>query len=211
VTDEKLGRIAGVVLAAGTSSRMGQNKLLLTVGGVSLLRRAVVAACAARLDPILVVLGHQRERSLAELAGLPCTPVLNAEYARGMNSSVRTGISAVPADASAAVVMLVDMPFVSAGMLGELIDRYRATGARLVVSTYGEVPAPPILYRRDLFGELSDSLDGDGCGKRVVKQHRADAVEIRWSASALVDLDSPDDWLESRRTWEVDSLTDASI
>jgi molybdenum cofactor cytidylyltransferase len=102
--------------------------------------------------------------------------------------------------------MLADMPFVSAGMLGELIDRYRATGARLVVSTYGDVPAPPILYRRDLFGELGDSLDGDGCGKRVVKQHRAHAVEIRWPSSALIDLDSPDDW-QGVRYGHFDPLT----
>jgi len=208
MTDDNFGRIAGVVLAAGTSSRMGQNKLLLTIGGVSLLRRAVAAAGAGGLNPVLVVLGHQSERALGELAGLFCTPILNTQYARGMNSSVRAGVSAVPADASAAVLMLADMPFVSPGMLRELIDRYRATGARLVVSTYGDVPAPPILYRRDLFGELGDSLDGDGCGKRVVKQHCAHAVEIRWPSSALIDLDSPDDWLASRRSWEVDSLTE---
>jgi len=198
---DTLGRIAGVVLAAGTSSRMGRNKLLLTVGGISLLRRAVAAAGAGGLDPVLVVLGYQCERTLPELSGLSCTPILNAEYARGMNGSVRAGISAVPADVSAAVVMLADMPFVSAGMLRELIDRYRATGARLVISTYADVLAPPMLYRRDLFGELGNSFDGDGAGKRVVKQHRAHAVEVRWPSPALIDLDTPDDWLESRRSW----------
>src|SRR5262249_20579299 len=124
---DTLGRIAGVVLAAGTSSRMGRNKLLLTFGGVSLIRRAVIAAGAGGLDPVLVVLGHQCESALAELSGLSCTPILNAEYARGMNGSVRAGISAVPADVSAAVVMVADMPFVSAGMLREMIDRYPAT------------------------------------------------------------------------------------
>src|SRR5262249_19121807 len=100
--------------------------------------------------------------------------------------------------ATGAVLMLADMPFVSAGMVRELIDRYRATGAQLVVSTYGEVLAPPILYRRDLFGELANSLDGDGCGKRVVKQDRAHAVEARWPGVLLTDIDSPDDWLKSR-------------
>jgi len=199
IEHDTLGQIAGVVLAAGTSSRMGRNKLLLTVGGVSLIRRVVTAAGAGGLDPVLVVLGHQFERALAELSGLSFTAILNAEYARGMNGSVRAGISAVPANVSAAVVMLADMPFVSAGMLRELIDRYRATGARLVLSTYGDVPAPPILYRRDLFGELSNSVDGDGGGKRVVKQHRAHGVEVRWPSPALIDLDTPDDWLRSNR------------
>jgi molybdenum cofactor cytidylyltransferase len=190
--DDRSGRVAGVVLAAGTSSRMGRNKLFVRLGGTSVLRRAVATAREAGLDPVVVVLGHESDRALAELQGLLCTPVLNQEYASGMNTSVRAGISAVPADASGAVLMLADMPFVTAGMLRSLVDRYRADEAPLVVSTYGEVLAPPILYGRPLFGELR-ALDGDGCGKRVVKAHRSEAVEMAWPASALADLDVPAD------------------
>src|SRR3989442_6174656 len=190
--DDRSGRIAGVVLAAGTSSRMGKNKLFLPLGGKSVLGRAVGTAAGAGLDPVLVVLGHESDRAAAELADLSFTKVLNAEYARGMNTSVRAGISAVPADASGAVLMLADMPFVTAGMLRELIDRYRAADAPLVVSTYGDVLAPPILYGRALFGELR-ALDGDGCGKRVVKAHRAEAIEVEWPPAALTDLDLPED------------------
>jgi len=196
--DDRSGRVAGVVLAAGTSSRMGLNKLFLPLGGTSVLRRAVATAHDAGLDPVLVVLGHESDRALAELAGLRCTPVVNAEFARGMNSSVRAGISAVPEDASGAVLMLADMPFVTAAMLRALVDRYRAAETPLVVSTYGEVLAPPILYGRPLFGELR-TLDGDGCGKRVVKAHRSEAIEMQWPPSALTDLDFPED-LERVRT-----------
>jgi molybdenum cofactor cytidylyltransferase len=190
--DDRSGRIAGVVLAAGTSSRMGRNKLFLRLGGTSVLRRAVAAAREAGLDPVLVVLGHEGDRALAELQGLACTPVLNQDYATGMNTSVRAGVSAVPADASGAVLMLADMPFVTAGMLRTLVERYRSAEAPLVVSTYGEVLAPPILYGRPLFGELR-ALDGDGCGKRVVKGHRAEAIEMAWPPAALADLDVPED------------------
>src|SRR5216683_308341 len=178
--DDRSGRVAGVVLAAGTSSRMGRNKLFLRLGGTSVLRRAVAAAREAGLDPVVVVLGHESDRALAELQGLLCTPVLNQEYASGMNTSVRAGVSAVPADASGAVLMLADMPFVTAGMLRSLVDRYRADEAPLVV------------YGRPLFNELG-ALDGDGCGKRVVKAHRSEAVEMAWPASALADLDVPED------------------
>ena len=197
--DDRSGRVAGVLLAAGTSSRMGRNKLFLRLGGTSVLRRAVATAREAGFDPVLVVLGHESDRALAELEGLSCTPVLNQEYASGMNTSVRAGISAVPADATGAVLMLADMPFVTAGMLRSLVDRYRAGEEPLVVSTYGEVLAPPIFYGRRLFGELR-ALDGDGCGKRVVKAHRAEAIEVEWPPSALTDLDVPDD-LERVRTW----------
>ena len=192
MTDDRSGRLAGVVLAAGTSSRMGRNKLFEPLGGTSVLRRAVGTAREAGLDPVLVVLGHQSDRALMELAGLRCTPVLNAEFARGMNTSLRAGISAVPDDASGAVLMLADMPFVTAAMVRALVERYRASEAPLVASVYGEVLAPPILYGRPLFGELR-TLAGDGCGKQVVKAHRAEAIEVRWPASALTDLDVPED------------------
>src|SRR5712671_5033120 len=177
--DDRSGRVAGVVLAAGTSRRMGRNKLFLRLGGTSVLRRAVAAAREAGLDPVLVVVGHESERARAELEGVPCTPVLNPDFASGMNTSVRAGISAVPAGASGAVVMLADMPFVTAAMVRSLLERYRAGQAPLVVSLYGEVLAPPILYGRPLFAELR-ALDGETCGKRVVKAHRAEAIEIVW-------------------------------
>ena len=184
--------VAGVLLAAGTSSRMGRNKLLVELGGKSVLRRAVETAAAAGLEPILVVLGHEPERARAELAGLDCATVLNADYARGINTSLRAGIAAVPESAVAAVVMLADMPFVSAAMIRELVERWRAVDAPLAVSIYGEVLAPPMLYARSLFPELR-ALDGEGCGKRVVKRHRDAALEVAWPASALTDLDLPED------------------
>ena len=190
--------VAGVVLAAGTSSRMGRNKLLLDLGGRTVLRRAVSTAVEAGLEPVLVVLGHERERALGELQGLPAEVVFNAGYAEGIHSSVRTGIGAVPARCSAAVVLLADMPLVDAGMIRTLVDRYRAERARLVVSEYEGVDAPPILYDRELFPELRE-LEGEGCGKRVVRRHTAEAIRVRWPARALTDLDFPDD-LERVRT-----------
>ena len=90
------------------------------------------------------------------------------------------------------MVLLADMPLVDAGMIRTLVDRYRAGGAPLVVSDYEGVDAPPILYDRRLFPELR-ALEGEGCGKRVVKRHSAEAIRIRWPARALTDLDLPDD------------------
>lgn len=190
--DESEGRVAAVVLAAGTSSRMGRNKLFLQLGGTSILRRAVATALEADLDPVVVVLGHESDRARAELAESPCTTVLNPDYARGMNTSVGAGIAAVPSDAAGAVLMLADMPLVDARMLRALVERHRGSCASLVVSTYGEVVAPPILYGRALFPELC-ALDAEGCGKRVINKHREHAVELSWPVSALSDLDVPED------------------
>ena len=184
--------VAGVVLAAGTSSRMGRNKLLLEVAGQSVLRRAVLTAVEAGLDPVLVVLGHESERARAEIDGLRCEVVVNPGYQEGIHSSLRTGIGAVPERCEAAVVLLADMPLVEAQMIRTLMERHETERPALVVSDYEGVDAPPILYDRRLFGELR-VLEGEGCGKRVVKRHTAEAVRVRWPARALTDLDLPED------------------
>jgi molybdenum cofactor cytidylyltransferase len=182
-----------VLLAAGLSQRMGHNKMLLEVGGESILRRAAGRALAAGLDPLLVVLGHEADRARAELAGLPCRPVVNPDYARGVNASLRAGMAQVPAETDAVVVMLADMPFVTDEMIRTLVQRYRAGTAPLVISDYAGVPAPPMLYDRSLFPEL-ETVEGEGCGRQVVRRHRHEAVAVSWPREALADVDVPEDY-----------------
>ena len=186
--------IAGIVLAAGSSTRMGgPNKMLLEVGGQPLVRRALKAALEAGLDPVLVVLGHEADRVRAALSGLDHRPVVNADHAQGVRVSLQTGVRALPPEVDAAVVILADMPFVTAPMIRAVADRYRAGRPPLVVSEYGDVNAPPTLYDRALFGELLTST-GEGCGKHVVKKHKSEAAVVAWPESALADVDVPDDY-----------------
>ena len=193
------GRVAGVLLAAGTSSRMGKNKLFLRLGGDSVLRRAAKSAVAAGLDPLIVVLGHESGKARAELEGIDCAPVVNEDYASGMNTSLRAGIAAVPAESDAAMVILADMPFVTPEMMRQVASRW--SGQPLAVSLYGEVVAPPILYSRALFPELLE-MTAEDCRKRVVERHRQEALEIPWPASALADLDVPGDVDDARGVLE---------
>lgn len=190
---ERRTHVAGVVLAAGSATRMGSNKLLLPLDGEPLIRRVVRQPVEAGLEPVVVVLGHEARRVADALGGLPCRPVINAEHQRGVNRSLRTGIDSLPDEVAAAIVMLADMPFVTRDMLATLVARYRASAAPLVVSEYAGVSAPPLLYDRSLFPELGMS-DGEGCGKRVVRRHRHEAVTVTWPASALTDLDVPEDY-----------------
>ena len=190
---ERTGAVAGVVLAAGSSTRMGRNKLFFELDGETLLRRAVRCALDGGLNPVLVVVGHEAERARAELAGLSCTPVDNPDHAQGINRSLRTGISRVPERARAAAVMLADMPFVTSDMVAALVARYRGSAAPLVISAYGDVNAPPMLYDRALFSELRQ-MTGEGCGRQVVKRHRHEAVAVSWPEAALRDIDVPEDY-----------------
>ena len=182
--------VAGVVLAAGSSTRMGANKLLIELDGEALVAWAVRRAAAAGLDPVVVVLGHESDRVERALAGVPCCPVVNDRHRSGQGSSFRCGIAAVAERASAAVVLLGDMPMVTADMIAAVMGLYRATGAPLVLSEYSGVSAPPTLYDRSLFPEIAA---GDGCGRQIVERHRGQARSVAWPAERLADIDEPGD------------------
>ncbi len=192
---ERAGTVAGVVMAAGTSTRMGRNKLLLDLEGEPVVRRTAQRMVAAGLDPVIVVLGHEAalvRQALGDVAA-HIQLVVNADYLRGVNSSLKAGIASLPETVGAAVVVLADMPFVTSDMLSALVTQYRASSAPLVISDYDGVNAPPMLYDRSLFAELM-TMEGEGCGKAVVKRHRAEAMVISWPAAALNDLDVPADY-----------------
>lgn len=191
-TDPARRRVAGILLAAGMSSRMGSNKLLLEIAGEPVVARAARQALAGGLDPLVVVLGHEAERVRAALAHLVCLPVENADFEAGQPSSVAAGIAALPEDVGAVVVLLADMPFVSGEIVAGLVARRQESGARIVLTRYGEVQAPPALYDRSLFGELSRMTDGR-CGREVIARHREEAEALVWPAERLADLDTPED------------------
>ena len=183
------------MLAAGASRRMGagRNKMLLELDGEPLVRRAARRALAAGLAPVVVVLGHEADRVQAALAGLGCDCVVNPDFTGPTSGSLHLGLRGLGADAGAAVVTLGDMVHVSDDMLARLIAAGRESDAPLVVSRYGEVTAPPLLFRRVLFDELL-AWTGEGCGKAVVQRHRDSARYLDWPAERLTDVDTPDDF-----------------
>jgi molybdenum cofactor cytidylyltransferase len=188
-------QIAGIMLAAGASSRMGTNKLLLRIAGETLVRRACGRALGAGLAPLIVVVGHEFEQVRSALSGLPCQFALNSELGSPMSSSLHRGIEALPANTDAAVVMLADMINVTEHMLRALAAAAATSVAPLVSSRYDATLAPPVLFRRELFAELLGST-GEGCGKAVVERHRTHAHFIDWPPAALMDVDTPEQFAQ---------------
>ena len=186
-------RVAGIVLAAGASRRMGRNKMLLELEGESLVRRAARRALAAGLSPVVVVLGHEADRARAALADLGVEIVLNPDFTGPTSGSLHAALDLLGEDVGAAVVLLGDMVHVSEAALAELMRRARSSHAPLVVSRYGDVTAPPLLFRRALFGELL-AWTGEGCGKAVVQAHKREALYVDRPAGVLVDVDTPEDF-----------------
>jgi molybdenum cofactor cytidylyltransferase len=203
---EPTGRIAALVLAAGSSSRLGRNKLLLELEGETLVRRAARRAVEAGLSPVLVVVGFESARVTAALEGLPVEPVPNPRHEEGTPSSVRAGLARIPADCVAAVVILPDMPLVTAAMLARVAARFREGTAPLVISLYDEVQAPPTLYGRSLFPALARM--GPGGGREIVSRHRHLAITLRWPGGLLVDLDRAEDAFSLGIRWATGLLNE---
>jgi molybdenum cofactor cytidylyltransferase len=192
------GRTAGIVLAAGASTRMGPtvNKLLLQVDGEPMIRRVVRQALEAGLAPVVVVVGHESARIREALAGLAVTFAANADFTGPTSGSLHAGLRALGDDVARAVVVLGDMVRVDAVMIRALIVAAGASGgAPLVVSRYGidAVLAPPLLFDRALWPELL-AWHGEGCGKAVVKAHLAEASLLDWPSYRLADIDTPADY-----------------
>ncbi len=196
--------VAGILLAAGSATRMGRNKLLIELAEEPLVRRAARRALAAGLDPLVVVLGHEAALVGAALAGLPVCPVVNARHAEGMNTSLSAGVEALPAEAEAAVVLLADMPFVEPAQIAAVVAAWRETGAPLVASRYGAAPAPPTLYARALFPRLTGGT-GEGRGREVVRALGDAARFVDQAAAALADLDVAEDVARARARLEQDA------
>lgn len=181
---------AAVILAAGAASRMGSNKMLLEVGGEPMARRAARVALEGGLDPVVVVVGRDADRVRGALAGLPCHFVHNPDFAGPTSSSLHRGIGALPPEAEGIVVLLGDMVRVGPDMVAALVEAAERDGAPLAASQYGDVVAPPLLFRRSLFPDLL-ACHGDGCGRSVLRTHRDRAAIVPAPPGALADVDTP--------------------
>jgi molybdenum cofactor cytidylyltransferase len=195
VVESDSAGVGAVVLAAGSSSRMGSPKQTLQFRGESLLRRAALAALGAGCRPVIVVTGANAELSRGELDGLDVREVFNPHWETGMASSVRAGIEGLvraDADADAAVLMLCDQPHVNAEVISGLVAAYRAAGRPVVASAYGGSFGAPALFGRPLFAELA-RLEGAAGAKQVIKRHAAEAHFLPFRGGE-VDVDTPDDF-----------------
>ena len=193
VDDQVDHQVAAVILAAGASTRMGRNKLLLPVDGEAMVHRAARRALAAGLAPVVVVLGHESERVRAALADLNVTFATSPDSTGPTSVSLHAGLAALGTKVAATVVMLSDMVHVTEEMLRTIVSASASGDAPLEVSRYGQVLAPPLLFRRVLWPELL-AWHGEGCGKAVVRAHEAEAGLHDWPASALRDIDTPGDY-----------------
>jgi molybdenum cofactor cytidylyltransferase len=187
--------VSAVVLAAGASTRMGRQKLLLLLDGEPLVRRVVRTVCNAGFDEVLVVVGSEHEQVIRALEGLPVRHAVNPEYATGMGSSFRTAVENLP-ESDAAMFALADQPLVTAADYGRLLDAYHQHLSPIVSVRFGEVMAPPHLFARELFPELAALEHG---ARPVLLRHRDQTTILKFPPELLIDVDTPEDYEEVKR------------
>ena len=154
-------RVAGLVLAAGGGSRYGSPKALVRLRGRLLVERAAELLAAGGCDPVVVVLGAAADQVLAA-ARLPRTgvrTVVNPDWPTGMGSSLRVGLAAVPAEAEAVVVTLVDTPGLGPESVRRLVTAGGPDGA--AQATYGGRRGHPVLLGRTVITEVAAAATGD--------------------------------------------------
>ena len=187
--------IAGIVLAAGSSSRLGRPKQLLPLKGEPLLRFTLQRILTTRLDAVYVVLGHHGDDIGRSLADLPVRIVDNPHAGQGQSTSVIAGLRAVaPAEPDAVIMLLGDQPLVDPEVVNRLVARWQETRTGVVAPRYAGGPGRnPILFDRALFPEFM-TLSGDIGAREIVRAHQAcgdiSLVEVNTSPPRDVDTEA---------------------
>ncbi|MFI5283908.1 MAG: NTP transferase domain-containing protein [Candidatus Dormibacterales bacterium] len=185
----------GLVLAAGSSRRLGSPKQLLLLEGRPLLELVVDKVNSSRLDDVLVVLGASADEIRARVNFGRARTLVNADHATGMASSLRAGLAALPDTVDRALIVLGDQPEISAALLDGLLDLQESSGLPAAALSFNGLLHPPVVLKRELWGDLM-SLEGDvGC-RAVIRARpelvaRLAAVEDR---NHPVDVDTLEDY-----------------
>jgi len=189
-----LKRIAGIILAAGGSSRFGKTKQLLDWSGAPLAAHAADEALAAGLSPVVVVLGCKAKAIGAALGKRPVQVATNWRWEEGLSMSVRAGLAALPPETEAAILMQCDQPLLTADLLRAMTNRFDETGAAIVHPAHAGRRGTPTLFARRLFPELA-AIKGDVGGRAVLAAHPGEAVTVEVAdPDVLADIDTPADY-----------------
>jgi len=204
---------AAIILAAGSSSRMGagRHKLLLPLAGRPVLAYVLEATLASQARPIIIVLGHQADQVRLHLASYAdITVVENAQYLQGMSTSLHAGLRALMAGEQApsppvvgsALVMLGDQPLMTTSIIDTLITTWRATGKGIIAPLYDGKRGNPVLFDASLFTELLQTT-GDEGGRSVIERHRQEVAMLEMSnIMACYDVDTWEAYQQLLQMWE---------
>lgn len=184
-----------ILLAAGSSTRLGEPKQNLLYEGQPLLQRAIQTALASACEPVLVILGSNAEAFQAGLNDLPVQTVFNPDWPEGMASSIRSGISTLnemSANLDGAIIMVCDQPFVTTDLLNEMVEQKRLHGHGIIACAYQDTLGTPALFDKQFFPELL-ALQGQDGAKKLLFRHAALVTPLGFPLGTF-DIDTPQDY-----------------
>ena len=182
-----------IVLAAGASTRFGSAKQLVRIGGRPMLHATVTRAVDVAGNSVIVVLGARAAELAPLLSHSPASIVINRDWREGLSSSIRAGVSRLPAACSGVLILLADQAAVTAEDLRRLVGAWRRQTEYVAAAVYGATVGVPAIFPRSTFGALQQ-LRGDQ-GARVLIQRNPDRLVRVPMESAGIDIDTPEDLL----------------
>ena len=191
--------VAGILLAAGASSRFGMPKPLLDWNGLPFVRVIAENALRAGLSPLVLVTGAYADEVESAVQGIPLRIARNDAWASGQSASLRAGIRALESSTRAAIFLLADQPQIPAALLRAILEEYARSGAKILAPRVGERWANPVLFDAALFPALL-SLEGDIGGRALFAQFPPHPV-LWEDESILLDADTPEDYERMKRFW----------
>jgi len=183
-----------ILLAAGSSSRLGQSKQLVQVDGLPLLLKSVMAALNANYIHVLVVLGANADQHRKTIAHLPVEILIHNNWEKGMGSSLKTGLHHIikyRPETNGVVVMVCDQPLLTTEHLVALRNAYKNNHSKIVASKYKTVTGVPALFDQSLFPLLLEINDTQGA-RVLIDSHIESVSTIDW-ADGYLDIDTPED------------------
>lgn len=170
-------KLSIIILAAGSSSRLGQPKQLLKLGEKTLLAQICETALSIENQGVVVVLGAHCEAIKPAVGPLPTKVVFNEKWAEGMGSSIACGMSHLPENTDGVLLLLCDQPFVSTAFLEKLVEKWHSSDSLIVASQYGGSFGPPAVFHLKLFAELA-ALQGQQGAKKMMEKHRGELLLV---------------------------------
>jgi len=184
--------VAGIILAAGESSRMGRSKQLLEWRGEPFIHHITRTALRAGLSPVIVVTGYADREVRTALEGLPIVLTHNPDWNAGQSHSVIAGLSALPKGAGAAVFLLADQPHVPVGLIRGLVEQHTQSLAPVIAPLVDGRRSNPVLFDRVTFPDLFD-ITGDVGGRALFSRY-----PVSWlpwfDARVALDVDTAGDY-----------------
>ena len=194
VTEAKEPKIGGLLLAAGSSRRMGkENKLLQEINGTKMVVHVAEQIRNSKISEVLIVTGYEAEKVEASLKNLGYKFVYNSKHVEGLSSSLKLGLDSISKDIDGVIICLGDMPLIKSQHIDSIIRAFDPTeGRSICVPIHGRKRGNPVLWGKEYFEEIL-AIKGDAGAKHLLEKYSDQIIEVQIDTKGiLIDVDTPE-------------------